>query len=294
MHQAGADTAAKGKGGASPGAPGLAPPTPKMRERRKVPRYQFGMTGMLHPPAGGVGRKVVVRVISTQGCAIEGADSSGIGKKCELYIEWRGAQMGVEGQVVSKDAQGRIGLKFLSVDKDIQKRLSDLCDTLRAQSLSTPLAGEVDRDRSHLDSATARQSRPAGRAATPPSAALSPPPRPARAHERRRVPRYVSELRARISDPATGASSDVTLVTLSVLGGCFEGPGLPATGQKCEVNTEWEGKPLRMQGDVVWNSKEWRVGVKFAPLDEGAEKLLRQICANLRLQPMAPLPAEPG
>lgn len=279
----------KAKGGACPGAPGQASRTPNMRERRKVPRYPFGMTGTFHPPGEGVGTRVVVRVVSTKGCAIEGADGPGVGKKCELYIDWRGAQIGVEGQVVSKDMEGRIGLKFLSVDKDIQMRLSDLCNTLRTQSVSASLAAKVDTDRSLSDSATARQSRPSGRAATPPPRSAG----PARAHERRRVPRYVSELRARISDPATGASSNVTLVTLSVLGGCFEGPGLPAAGQKCEVNTEWEGRPLRMQGTVVWSSKERRLGVKFASLDEGAEKLLRQICANLRLQPMAPLPPEP-
>ena len=291
MNQAGADTTAKSKAGASPGAPGQASRSPKMRERRKVPRSQFGMTGTLHPPGGGVGRNVVVRVISTQGCAIEGADGPPVGKKCELYLDWRGTQMGVEGQVVSKDAEGRLGLKFLSLDKDMQNRLSDLCDTLRTRSLSAPLSGQVHTDRSLSDSTPARQ--PA-RAAAPPSTAPSPTPQPARARERRRVPRYVSELHARISDPTTGASSNVTLVTLSVFGGCLEGPGLPAVGKKCELNTEWDGRPLRVQGDVVWKSKERQVGVKFASLDEGAEKLLRQICANLRLQPMAPLPPEPG
>ena len=99
-------------------------------------------------------------------------------------------------------------------------------------------------------------------------------------------------MRARLANPATGATSSVTLVTLSVLGGCLEGPGLPEAGQKCELNTEWKGKRLLIQGDVVWKGKE-RVGVKFASLDEGAEKLLREICANLTLQPLAPLPPEP-
>jgi len=243
---------------------------------------------MLHPSGEMVGTSVVVRVISTQGCAIEGAEGLGVGKKCELYIDWRGAEMGVEGQVVSKDAEGRAGLKFLSVDQDIQKRLRDLCDTLRIESLSSPLEREMDK--SLANSATARQPT---RAAAPPSMGPSPPSRPAPKRERRRVPRYVSDLRASLSDPATGATTRVTLVTLSVLGGCLEGSGLPPAGQKCEVNTEWEGKPLRIQGETVWNSKGTRVGVKFAALDEGTEKLLRQVCANLRLQPMAPLPREP-
>ena len=243
---------------------------------------------MLHPSGEMVGTSVVVRVISTQGCAIEGAEGLGVGKKCELYINWRDSEMGVEGQVVSKDAKGRAGLKFLSVNKDIQKRLSDLCDTLRIESLSSPLEREMDK--SLADSVTARQPT---RTATPPSTAPSPPPRPAPKRERRRVPRYVSDLRARLSDPATGATTRVAVVTLSVLGGCLEGSGLPPTGQKCEVNTEWEGKPLRLEGDVVWKSQDRQVGIKFASLDGETEKLLRQICANLRLQPMAPLPPEP-
>jgi hypothetical protein len=243
---------------------------------------------MLHPSGEMVGTRVVVRVISTQGCALEGAEGLGVGKKCELYIDWRGAEMGVEGQVVSKDAEGRAGLKFLSVDKDIQKRLSELCSTLRIESLSSPLEREMDK--SLADSAIARQPT---HAAAPPTTAPSPPSRPAPKRERRRVPRYVSDLRARLSDPGTGVTSRVTLVTLSVLGGCLEGSGLPAAGNKCEVSTEWEGKPLRLGGDVVWKSEDRQVGIKFASLDGEAEKLLRQICANLRLQPMAPLPPEP-
>jgi hypothetical protein len=36
-----------------------------------------------------------------------------------------------------------------------------------------------------------------------------------------------------------------------------------------------------------------KAGVKFGTLDEEAEKLLRRVCANLRLLPLAPLPPEP-
>jgi hypothetical protein len=248
----------------------------------------FGITGMLHPPSGGVGTKVFVRVISTQGCSIEGAEGMSVGKKCELYMDWRGAQIGVQGKVASKEAAGGIGLKFLSVDKDTRKRLTDLCDTLRIQSQAGPPPEEAGADSTAPASATEPQllsvvERPA------------PAPSPARQlmGERRRVPRYVSELPARISDLATRESTGVRLITLSVLGGCLEGSGLPAVGQKCEVSTEWQGSPLRLPGEVVWISKEGRLGVKFAPLEEEAEKLLRQVCANLRLQPMAPLPPEP-
>lgn len=257
-----------------------------MRERRQAPRYMFGITGMLHPSSGGVGTKVMVRVISTQGCSVEGAEGMSVGKKCELYVDWRGAQIGVEGKVASKEAAGGIGLKFLSVDKDTRKRLRDLCDTLRIQSQAGPPPEEAGADSTVPASATEPQLLSVVEwPATAPS--------PAPMRERRRVPRYVSELPARISDLATRESTGVTLITLSVLGGCLEGSGLPAVGQKCEVSTEWQGSPLRLQGEVVWISKEGRLGVKFAPLEAEAEKLLRQVCANLRLQPMAPLPPEP-
>jgi len=259
-----------------------------MRERRKARRYMFDVTAMLHPAGGGVGTKVLVRVISTQGCHIETTQAPGVGKKCELYVDWRGAQIGVQAQVVSTDARGRIGLKFLSVDKDTRKRLSDLCETLRIQSEAGPPPEEAEAD----STVPVSGNEPQLLSVVEPSA---PAPRPARqlTGERRRVPRYVSDLPARVSVPTTGASSNVTLITLSVFGGCVEGSELPESGQECQVSTEWEGRPLRLPGRVVWKSKEGRLGVRFASLDEEAEKSLRQVCTNLWLQPMAPLPPEP-
>jgi len=246
------------------------------------------MTGTLRPPGEMVGKIVTIRVISPQGCALEGAEDLTSGKKCELYISWRGSEIGVEGEVVSRDSEGRIGLKFLSIDKDIQKRLNELCDTLRVPPPSTAPGGEMAAVGPLAESVVPR---PPARAAAAPSIATPPPP-PARGRERRRVPRYVSELRARLSDLATGEFVKTALVTLSVFGCCLEGSQLPAAGQKCEVSTDWEGQPLRLQGEVVWN-KQKQAGVKFASLDAGTQNLLRQICANLRLQPMAPLPPEP-
>ncbi len=259
-----------------------------MRDHRKAPRYQLGITGMLRSTRGGVGTRVVVRVISTLGCAIEGAGDLSIDKKCELYIDWQGVQIGVLGKTVSRDAEGRMGLKFLSVDKETKTRLSDLCDALRRQSLAPPRPEEVATGPLVPDSETEPQLLSPEQ---PPSPAPSPSPRPAR--ERRRVPRYISELPARLLDSATGAGSNVTLVTLSILGACLEGPELPEAGRQCEVDTEWQGKPLLMPGHIVWRSEGKQVGVKFATLDEETERLLRHVCANLRLQPLAPLPREP-
>jgi hypothetical protein len=101
----------------------------------------------------------------------------------------------------------------------------------------------------------------------------------------------VSELPAHFPHPATGATLSGTLINLSIAGGRFEGPVLPEAGQKCEFYTEWENKRVLLRGDVVWKHKE-RVGVKFSPLDEGTENLLRRICSNLRLEPLASLRPE--
>jgi hypothetical protein len=232
-----------------------------------------------------VGTKVVVRVISTQGCALEGAEDLKFGSKCELYIDWRGAQIGVLGQVVSQDEAGRLGLKFLSVDASAQKRLGDLCMTLALQPLSAPVFDEVEPRESAATAAPVRA--PVPRTAPTPS---SPPPKPAR--ERRRVPRYISELRIQLLDPATGASRRVSMVTLSVLGCCLEGEGLPPAGRPCEVQVAWQGTPLRLPGEIVWKSEE-QAGVEFRNIEEEVQQLLRRVCANLRLKPLAPLPSEP-
>ncbi len=259
-----------------------------MPERRKAPRFPLGVSGSLHRAGEKVGASVVVGKISPAGCEVEHAQSLGAGTKCELYFDWRGVQIGLQAQVAWADAQGRIGLNFRSVDKDTQKRLDELCVALRSQPPSYTLPGETSRSVPH--SAAARE--PARRVG-PPAAASASSSQPAQERERRRVPRYVSELPARLSSLATGASSTVTVVTLSVLGGCLEGTGLPAAGQKCELSIDWQGRPLAIQGEVVWRTKD-RAGVRFASLEAEAETLLRGVCADLRLQPLAPLPPEPA
>jgi hypothetical protein len=190
-------------------------------------------------------------------------------------------QIGVQAQAVQRSAETRIGLMFRSVDKESQRRLSDLCAALRIQKQE-----EANAARSVRQSATVRQPAPA--TAIPET--MPSPPKPARTTGRRRVPRYISELPVHLSTHATGQTSNVSLVTLSVLGGCLKGPGLPEVGEKCELNAEWQGKPLRIQGEIVWRNNKEEAGVNFASLDKAAEKLLRQICANLRLEPLGPPP----
>lgn len=232
---------------------------------------------------------VMVRDISTLGCELDHAEGPSIGENCELYLDWQGNQLGFEAQVVRKDAEGRMGLKFLSVDKDSQRRLKELCAALRTQALLVPRPKEAHAAHSVPDSAKAPR---AARSTAPLEAAPSPPLRTASDRRRRQLPRYIIELPGHLSNPATGATSSTTLVSLSLSGGCLEGPGLPGAGQTCELHTEWEGERLVLRGDVVWKAKE-QVGVKFSSLDEEMVKLLRRICANLRLEPRAPLPFEP-
>lgn len=248
-----------------------------MAERRKIPRYVFKTKGRLHPESGGVGANVVIGVISTQGCSVAGAEGPEVGKKCELYIDWQGTELGLQAEVVAREADGSLGLRFLDADRDTQRRLGELCTALRIQA-PTGQAPEID----HGPLPAARVPLPA------PLAAPTPKPLPVR--ERRKVPRYVSELRAHVTNSATGASIYVRLVTLSILGGCLEGRETPEKGVRCDLNTEWNGKPLSVAADIVWKNPQGRVGFRFGPLDPAAERLLREICSNLRLQPLASVP----
>lgn len=246
------------------------------------------MTGRLHPPEGGTGTNVTVRLISTRGCEIEGGNGPGTGRKCELYFDWRDTHIGVEAEVVWKDPKGRSGLRFLSIDRETQQRLTALCATLSRQ----PVPSGISEAAGTAPPGTDAAARVAEKAAPVPAPAAKPAPQPAR--ERRRVPRYISELRAHVSDPAAGTTAKVTLITLSVLGGCVQGRDLPNPGTPCDLNTEWDGHPLLLPAEVVWKTKDERAGLKFATLEPSTEQLLRLICSNLRLQPMAPLPPEPA
>jgi PilZ domain-containing protein len=261
-----------------------------MHERRKAPRYSLGVEGTVNPPTGGAGTKVSVSVISTLGCSIECADRAQIGKKCELYFNWQDLQLGLQAQVVWKSAGG-YGLRFYSVDEETQQRLNDLC---KALLIKPPAATQAI-----LEESATPAGKPSAAAGvrpdppTHPSLVESISARPAiRENERRKVPRYVSELHAQLNDPATGESLNVSLVTLSVLGGCLEGRSFPGVGADCHLHAEWEGQRLAIEGEVVWKSND-QAGVRFRALAEGPEKLLRQICSSLRLQPLAPMPNQP-
>ncbi len=225
-----------------------------------------------------MGRNVEIGVLSTHGCSIVGDESLTIGEKCEIYLDWHGTQLGMQAQVVNQEPGDTFGLRFLDVDPDTQRRLSEVCTSLRIQP-PTRQTPEIE----HGPLPTLRVPQPTPVAAPP---ALKPPPR-----ERRKVPRYVSELRAHISSASLEGNRNVRVVTLSVLGGCIEGRETPEPGARFELNTEWNGKPLKVSADVVWKNPQGRVGMKFAAVDPAAERLVREICSNLRLQPLAPVPS---
>ncbi len=248
---------------------------------RAVPRYRFGIRGTLHSPIGCAGANVTVREISTLGCQLDYVEGPRVGSKCELYFDWQGTHMGFAAVVVCKDAEGRLDLKFLSVDKETQKRLQELCATLQTPP-PTSLPKNWDAARLIPKSAEARN------AARPAALTKAPPTLPSKLAEksRRQLPRYVSALPAHIPNPATGATSSGTLITLSIAGGCIKGLELPEAGQKCELYTDWENKRVLLRGNVVWKRKEC-VGVKFSPLDEETQNLLRRICSDLRLEPLS-------
>ncbi len=248
-----------------------------MRERRRVPRYMFGVTGRLSPAGGGPSSNVTVRIISTEGCAIEGETDLRPGQKCEFYLDWRGVEIGVTAEVAWKTKDGRMGLKFRSVDRDTQRRLSDLCTTLRLQGPT----GSAPKDSDTSPGLRRSESAP------PP-----PPRKPAAAPPRRQVPRYASEMKAHLNTPAAASPSNVTIVILSVSGCCLEGENLPAPGTKCELSADWEGKQIRLQGEVVWKANQNQAGVKFLTLREDTVNTIRNICATLRLMPMGRLPLE--
>ena len=230
---------------------------------------------------------MVVRIISTLGCGVEGARDHAVGRECELYFDWNLLHVGVVAEVVSQDTTGRIGLKFTSLDREMQARLKEICDGLRERALAVGSTREQEAMSLSEAGAGAKEApKPVAKAVQASK------PAPVKKSERRKVPRYVSDLPVQLSSAAASADSDVTLITLSVLGGCLEGTSLPEAEQPCELTTEWNGRPLKLFTKVIWKRGK-QIGFTFSGLTPEAEKALRQICSGLRLQPMAAPPPEP-
>ncbi|HET7840256.1 MAG TPA: PilZ domain-containing protein [Terriglobia bacterium] len=250
-----------------------------MRHTRVVTRHPFTLTATLHPVKGGVGAGVTVLDISTLGCQLEHARGPKIGKKCELYFDWRGRSVGLEAKVVWSDDRGRVGLKYEKIDEHSEGCLRELCASLQAQALTGRRVEAVHA--APGSTKTLGAEHPMFRPVAPP---------PAKTDSeglRRTLPRYISEMRGDVVNSATGTSAGVSLIDLSVSGARLEGAGLPDAGQACQLQTEWEGRQIVLRGEVAWKSRK-QIGLKFSSLDEETARQLRQICANLHIAPPGP------
>jgi PilZ domain len=111
--------------------------------------------------------------------------------------------------------------------------------------------------------------------------------------ERRQVPRYQYRARGRLIVSADKPSLIVDFTTLSVRGCCVQGKTIPPVGEHCQVSLEWEGLEFRAEAEVKWRKPTGDAGLVFTSVDETNLALVRRLCANLHLEPLAPPPPEP-
>ncbi len=76
------------------------------------------------------------------------------------------------------------------------------------------------------------------------------------------------------------------------LGGCrLQGPELPSPGENCGLKLEWRGKEFEAIGQVAWKGRDNTAGLKFNSVPDNSLETLRELCANLRLEPPSGTPA---
>jgi hypothetical protein len=54
------------------------------------------------------------------------------------------------------------------------------------------------------------------------------------------------------------------------------------------LKVEWENKSLRAQAEVIWADDQGRAGLKFLPMADDRQALLKELCSSLKLQPIQP------
>ena len=106
--------------------------------------------------------------------------------------------------------------------------------------------------------------------------------------ERRRVPRYLTEVSAELSHAPGEPGSKVIIEILSVQGSCVRGGALPDAGRKCQLSLEWQGEKIHAEAEVAWKSQQGLAGLKFLSLDQKSSENLRELLATLRMQPIGP------
>jgi hypothetical protein len=111
-------------------------------------------------------------------------------------------------------------------------------------------------------------------------------------YERRRVPRYTAHLKGSLHLPGKGSTLPVLVEDLCVLGCLLEYAPSLQVQQECVLTVEWEGRQFRTPALVAWISQQGEVGLAFYNNDPVNQQLLREICGELRLKPLAPLPQD--
>jgi PilZ domain-containing protein len=112
--------------------------------------------------------------------------------------------------------------------------------------------------------------------------------------ERRQVPRYQYRARGRlIVSSAVQSPIEVDFTTLSVRGCRVQGKSVPSVGKRCQVALQWEGLEFRGEAEVKWKKPNGEAGLVFTSVDETNLTLIRRLCANLHMEPLAPPSPEP-
>lgn len=105
--------------------------------------------------------------------------------------------------------------------------------------------------------------------------------------ERRRFPRYRYQGTGRLTDGDQRTTAEVSVASLSI-GGCrVLGANLPLRGARCQLSLQGKGKEFKADCEIAWHG-EGVAGIKFIALDERSMELLREICKDLRLEPLQP------
>jgi hypothetical protein len=111
--------------------------------------------------------------------------------------------------------------------------------------------------------------------------------------ERRQVPRYQYRAHGRLIVSAGESPVEVDFTTLSVRGCRVQGMSVPSVGERCQVALQWERLEFRGEAEVKWKKPNGDAGLAFTSIDETNLALIRRVCANLHLEPLAPPPPEP-
>jgi len=115
-----------------------------MADRRQVPRYYFHGDAHLIFPQNGHSTQISLNTLSVRGCRGEAKEVPDIGQKCEVRLQWEGKEFQAEAEIMWKNSNGQIGLRFLAMDEAHLKLLRNLCSELQVQPL-TVLRQEPDK-----------------------------------------------------------------------------------------------------------------------------------------------------